>query len=145
MQASEAGIRVVNLRTPAVVGGQAVRRAFGRIGNGQQWTSWVGRDELINIIKFILENTAVSGPVNPCSPNPIRNIDYVATANRVLGTKPGMPIPAFIIKLMLGEMADSLMLASRRMIPQKLLDAGYQFHFPDFESTLHHELEVIQA
>ena len=145
MQASSVGIRVVNLRTPAVVGGQAVRRAFGRIGNGQQWTSWVGRDELINVIKFILENTSVSGPVNPCSPNPILNIDYVATASRVLGTKPGMPIPAFIIRLMLGEMADSLMLSSRRMIPQKLLNAGYQFRFPELESALRHELEVVEV
>ena len=142
MQACSAGIRVVNLRIPAVLGGAAVRRNMGRMGNGKQWSSWVGRDELAAIINFVIENDSLTGPVNPVSPNPVRNAEMAATLSRVLGRKPGPSMPAFLMRLMLGEMAEALILASRRLVPAKLLAAGYQFHFPELEVALRHELEV---
>jgi hypothetical protein len=143
MKASQAGIRVVNLRIPAVLGGAAVRRNIGRIGNGQQWNSWVSRDELANIIHFVLVNEDLAGPVNPVSPEPLRNAEFAQTVSRALGSRPGLPIPEFLARLMMGEMAEALILASRRMEPTKLLAAGYQFCFPGLEVAIRHELEAI--
>src|SRR5512135_2724787 len=87
--ASKAGIRVVHLRIPPVIGGSALMRAGFQAGNEQQWTSWVGRDELAAIIEFALTTETLSGPVNAVSPNPLRNAEFAATATRALGQKPG--------------------------------------------------------
>ncbi len=138
--ASAAGIRVVPLRIPAVLGGATLRRAMGRVGNGRQWSSWVARDELASIVQHVLVTDELAGPVNPVSPNPVRNAEFSATHSRVLGARPGLPLPAFLLRLMLGEMADALILASRRIEPRRLLATGYQFRFPDLETALRHEL-----
>jgi uncharacterized protein len=140
--ARAAGIRVVNLRIPGVMGGASLKRNMGRIGSGRQWTSWVARDELAYIVEYVLTTDTLAGPVNPVSPNPVRNAEMAATLSRVLGRKPGPPVPAFLLRLMLGEMAEALILASRRILPGKLLAAGYQFHFPEREVALRHELEA---
>jgi uncharacterized protein len=138
--AADAGIRVAHLRLPGVLGGTNLRSNLGRLGSGRQWMSWVARDELGSLIAFILENEAVRGPVNAGSPNPVRNAEFSQTLSRVLGKRPGRPIPAFLLRLMAGEMADALILASRRMQPCKLLAAGYAFRFPELERALRHEL-----
>ncbi len=140
MKASYAGIRVINLRTPAVLGGAALQRRVGRIGNGQQWSPWVSRDELASIIQYLLTWEGIDGPVNPVSPNQIRNAEFTETLSKVLGRKPGIAMPAAVLHLMLGEMADALMLASRRIEPKKLLDNGYKFKFPNLEDAIRHEL-----
>ena len=140
--AAAAGIRVVGLRIPAVLGGPAVRRNTGRIGIGRQWSSWVSRDELASIIQHILVTDALSGPVNPVSPNPVRNAEFATTLSRVLGRKPGLPIPAFVLRLLVGEMAEALILASRRIEPRRLVATGYKFRFPLLEDALRHELGV---
>jgi hypothetical protein len=140
MKASGAGIRVVNLRTPAVLGGEAIQRNIGRIGVGRQWSPWISRDELASIIGYVLITETIIGPLNPVSPNTLRNSEYTETASRVMGRKPGASIPAFLLRLMIGEMADALLLASRRIEPKKLLDNGYQFRFPALEDALRHEL-----
>lgn len=145
MQACSAGIRVVNLRIPAVLGGAAVRRNMGRMGSGKQWSSWVSRDELATIINFIIENDSLTGPVNPVSPNPVRNAEMAATLSRVLGRKPGPSMPAFLLRILLGEMAEALILASRRIIPSRLLAAGYSFRFPDLEGAIIHESSKSQT
>lgn len=142
MKASGAGVRVVNLRTPAVLGGEAIRRNIGRIGDGEQWSPWISRDELASIIGYVLVNDAIIGPLNPVSPNTLRNSEYTETVSRVMGRKPGASIPAFLLRLMIGEMANALLLASRRIEPKKLLDNGYQFRYPALEGALHHELAV---
>jgi len=140
--ASAAGIRVVCLRIPAVLGGAAVRRNMGRMGNGRQWSSWVSRDELASIVHPVLVPDALAGPVNPVSTNPVRNAEFAATLSRALGARPGRPMPAFLLRLMLGEMADALILASRRIEPRRLLATGYQFRFPLLETALRHELSA---
>lgn len=146
--AAAAGIRVVHLRIPAVLGGPNLettaanlRRGVGRLGSGHQWCSWVSRDELTNIIHFLLIRQDVSGPINPVSPNPVTNAEFTATFARILGCKPRLAIPAFLLHLMLGEMADALVLASRRIEPRRLLAAGYTFQFADLETALRHEFE----
>jgi NAD dependent epimerase/dehydratase family enzyme len=134
---------VVNLRIPAVLGGPGIRRNLGKMGDGKQWSSWVGRDELASIINFVLLKETLEGPVNPVSPNPLRNADFATIQGRVLGKKPGMPVPAFLLRLMLGEMAEALVLASRRIMPRKLQEAGYTFLYPEAEAALRHELQAL--
>ncbi len=140
--ASNSGIRVVNLRTPPVLGGEAIHRSTGRMGSGQQWSSWVSRDELASIIQHVLVTNTVVGPVNPVSPHPMRNAEFTEVDSRVRGQKPGPAMPAFLLRLMLGEMADALILASRRIMPSKLQATGYQFRFPELELAVRHELGV---
>jgi uncharacterized protein len=142
MKATIAGIRVVNLRMPAVLGGEALQRNMGRIGDGKQWSPWISRDELARIIHFIIITDGIAGPVNPVSPNQVRNAEFATTISNMLGRKPGLPLPAFVLRLILGEMVDALMLASRRIVPRTLLDAGYTFQFPELEVALRHELRA---
>jgi uncharacterized protein (TIGR01777 family) len=139
--ASEAGIRVVHLRIPPVLEKTGIQRGANRVGNGRQWMSWVGRDELASIVLHLLANETLDGPVNAVSPNPVRNADFASVTARVLGRKPGPAMPAVLLQIMLGEMANELILASRRIMPCRLLDSGYSFRFPELEAALQHELE----
>ena len=139
-----AGIRVINLRIPGVLGGESLKRNMGRMGSGRQWNSWIGRDELAYIIEFVLMNDSLSGPVNPVSPNPVHNAEFAATLNSILKRKPGLPMPSLFLRIMLGEMAEALILASRRIIPARLLAAGYSFRFPDLGIAMNHELGTVQ-
>jgi uncharacterized protein (TIGR01777 family) len=143
--ASAAGIRVVHLRIPAVVGGPVLQRAGFRAGNGQQWMSWVARDELASIVEFALTTESLTGPVNAGSPNPLRNAEFATTAVKALGPKSGGSMPAFLVHLVLGEMGEEFVLASRRVQPAKLLDAGYRFRFPELAQALRHERESMNA
>jgi len=119
------------------------RRGFGRLGSGRQWGSWVSRDELVSIVQFALTCQELTGPINAVSPCPVTNAEFTQTLARLLGCQPRFAIPAFLLRMMLGEMADALALASRRIIPKRLLDAGYTFRFPALEDALRHELASI--
>ena len=143
--ASQAGIRVVHLRIPPVMGGRALKQAGFQAGKGQQWTSWIGRDELASIIEFTLGTASLAGPVNAVSPNPMRNAEFAGLSTRTLGQKHGSVMPAFILRLVMGEMGEELLLASRRIQPAKLLEAGYTFRYPELEGALRHELGKVQA
>jgi uncharacterized protein (TIGR01777 family) len=140
--ASEAGIRVVHLRIPPVLGGTALLRVGFQAGDGQQWVSWVGLDELASIIEFALVTETLTGPVNAVSPNPMRNADFAIAASQALEQKCGGTMPAFLVRLTMGEMGEELILASRRIQPAKLLATGYQFRFPELEQAVRHEWEV---
>jgi uncharacterized protein (TIGR01777 family) len=137
--ASDAGIRVVHLRIPAVMGAVNIRRDVMQYGNGKQWMSWIGLSELARIVQYALETETLVGAVNAVSPCPLRDADFASIIARALGRKPGH-LPAFLLHLLLGEMADELILASRRTQPRQLLLAGYQFRFPELEQALRHEL-----
>jgi hypothetical protein len=143
--ASKAGIRVVHLRIPPVLGGAALQRVGFRAGDGQQWASWVGRDELASIIEFALTTEALTGPVDAVSPNPMRNAEFANAAFQALGQKPGGTMPAFLVRLVMGEMGEEFLLVSRRIQPAKLLAAGYQFRFPELEQALRHEMGRLNA
>jgi len=132
----------VHLRIPMVLGGAALLRIGFQAGDGQQWASWVGRDELASIIEFALRTESLAGPVNAVSPNPIRNADFAIAASHALEQKCGGTMPAFLVRLTLGEMGEELILASRRIQPAKLLAAGYQFRYPDLEQAVRHEWEI---
>jgi uncharacterized protein len=143
--AEAAGIRVVHLRIPQVMGGPALQYVGFQAGDGQQWISWVGRDELASIIEFALTTEKLSGPVNAVSPNPLRNTEFATIATKALGLKPGGVMPNFIVRLVMGEMGEEFALASRRAQPAKLLAAGYHFGFADLADALRHEKETVDA
>lgn len=138
--ANAAGIRVVHLRIPAVMGGPAMQKVGFQAGDGQQWASWVGRDELACIIDFALKTETLTGPVNTVSPNPMRNAEFATASTRALGQKPGGVMPAFVARMVMGEMAEEFLLSSRRIQPVKLLAAGYRFRFPELEEAVRHEV-----
>jgi uncharacterized protein (TIGR01777 family) len=140
--ASAAGIRVVHLRMPMVVGGAALLRIGFQGGDGQQWISWIGRDELASIIEFALTAESLSGPVNATSPNPLRNAEFATAASHALEQKCGGTMPAFLVRLIMGEMGEEFLLASRRIQPAKLVAAGYRFRWPELEESVRHEKEA---
>ena len=141
--ASAAGIRVVHLRLPSVLGGRnltAMAKNLRPLGDGRQWWSWVALDEIPPISEHALATDALVGPINAASPNPVRCGEFTATLGRVLGRRPGRGMPAFLLRLALGEMADALLLASRRMEPHRLVETGYRFEYPELEAALRHQL-----
>lgn len=141
--ASDAGIRVVHLRIPPVLGGRSLSQVGFQAGDGQQWESWVGLDEMTWIIEFALKTESLIGSVNAASPNPMRNSEFAKVSAQTLKQKPGGVMPAIIVRLVMGEMGEEFLLASRRMQPAKLLAEGYAFHFPELEGALQHEMEII--
>ena len=148
--ASQAGIRVVNLRfgmilTPA--GGALAKMllpfklgAGGRIGGGEQFMSWIALDDAIGAIHHALGQESVRGPVNAVAPAPVSNTDFTCTLARVLRRPALFPLPAFAARLLFGEMADALLLGGARVVPARLQAAGYGFRFPELEGALRHLL-----
>jgi uncharacterized protein len=144
------GIRVVNLRTGMVLsskGGalQTMLPAFkagfgGKLGGGRQFVSWIAIDDLTRAISHTIATESLSGPVNATSPNPVRNVEMTNALGKVLGRPTFFTVPTFALRLLLGEMADDLLLCSLRVEPRRLLDSGFTFQFPDYETTLRHLL-----
>ena len=144
--AVKAGIRVVHLRSGVVLGrghGALDRMlpAFriglgGKLGNGQQWMSWISLADEIAAILFAFETMSISGPVNLTSPNPITNAEFTRALGRQLNRPAVLAIPSFALKLALGPMADEALLASTRALPAKLQEAGFEFTHPTIEGAL---------
>ncbi|MCA1624919.1 MAG: TIGR01777 family oxidoreductase [Acidobacteria bacterium] len=113
----------------------------GVIGSGNQWMSWISLDDLIKIIHFALRNEYLSGAVNAVAPNPVTNKEFTKTLGKVLHRPTILPIPAFAIKLMFGEMGKTLLLEGTRVLPKKLQDAGFEFQFSNLETAIKHVLK----
>jgi hypothetical protein len=149
--AAASGIRVVNLRIGFVLsplGGGLARMlppfkmgVGGKIGSGKQYMSWIGIDDLVQIILFATTAETLNGTVNAVAPNPVTNLVFTKTLARVLGRPAIFPMPAFAVRLAFGEMGEELLLASARIEPARLLSAGYQFRFPELEGALRHVLD----
>lgn len=114
----------------------------GTIGSGEQWMSWIAIDDLIRIFHFALENMELSGAVNAVAPNPATNEEFTNTFGKILNRPTILPIPAFGIKLLFGEMGETLLLQGARILPEKLLEAGFNFQFPDLEKAMKHVLDL---
>lgn len=147
--AREAGVRVVHPRIGVVLSplGGALAKMLppfkaglgGVIGPGSQYFSWIALDDLVGAIRHLLNRGDLSGPVNAVAPSPVTNLELTKTLGRVLGRPTVVPLPAFALRLALGEMAGTL-LASTRLRPERLLATGYRFRFPELEGALRHVL-----
>ena len=149
--ATAAGLRVVNVRTGIVQtprGGtlQLMRPLFaaglgGPLGDGRQWLSWIDIDDLIDVYHRALVDTGLSGPVNAVAPQPVRNADYTRALAGVLHRPAVLPVPALGPALLLGRQgARELAMASQRVVPGRLIEAGHRFRRPDLEQCLRHQL-----
>jgi len=144
-KANEKGIRVVTSRFGIVLGrhGGALQkmmsafRAFvgGPMGSGRQWFPWIHLEDLASAILFAATAPSVNGPLNFCSPNPVRNRELADVLGDLLNRPSFMPTPAFMLRLAMGEFGDSL-LASIRAVPEGLLSKGFDFKFPDIREAL---------
>ena len=112
----------------------------GRVGSGKQFMSWIALDDVIGAIKFALTSDALRGPVNFVAPSPVTNAEFTKTLGRVLARPTIFPVPAFGLRLFLGELADAL-LASQRVAPQRLSEAQYHFQHSQLESALRRALQ----
>jgi uncharacterized protein (TIGR01777 family) len=145
-RAAEFGARAVMLRFGIVLStrGGALPRMMtpikmfvgGRIGSGKQWISWITLADLVGAVQFALENRFATGAFNCVAPEPVRNSEFIKATACALHRPAIFPAPAFALRLMLGEMADALLLSSQRAIPDKLQLLGYEFGDADLGKAL---------
>jgi uncharacterized protein len=143
--AADAGIRTVQMRTGVVLSpkGGALGKMLtpfkmgvgGRIGNGQQWMSWIDVQDMVDAIHHILQSD-LEGPVNMVAPKPVTNAEFTQTLAGVLSRPAIFPVPAFVVKLAFGEMGETVLLGSQRVEPAELAAGGYQFRFSDLRASL---------
>ena len=110
--------------------------AGGPIGSGQQYMSWIHRDDWVELLRWSLSNAAVTGPLNATAPNPVTNREFARTLGRVLRRPGFVPTPAIALRLALGEMADALLLSGQRVLPAKAQSLGFTFRYPLLEPAL---------
>ena len=145
LRASAKGARVAVMRFGVILGknGGAMSKlipAFkmfvgGPLGDGNQWFPWLHLDDLLEAIVFVFEHQEVSGPLNFCAPNPVRNRELARALGAVLSRPSFMPAPAFMIRLAMGEFGD-VFLGSQRALPDKLLNHVFSFQYPDIKSAI---------
>jgi uncharacterized protein (TIGR01777 family) len=150
-EAEKKGCRVAITRLGIVLGekggalGQMIplfeKFVGGPLGSGRQWFSWVHIEDLARGVLFLLEHPEISGAVNFTAPNPVRNKELAQSLGRILGRPAFLPAPGFMLRLILGEFG-SILLEGQRVLPQKLLQAGFQFQYPEIEGALR---QVIRA
>jgi hypothetical protein len=148
--AERAGIRVVRPRIGIVLtaaGGALPPMMLpiqlgvgGRMGTGRQYLSWIAIDDVVGALYHLLLTDSLKGPVNLTAPSPATNAQFTDTLARVLRRPAWFPVPEAAVRLLVGQMADELLLSSARVVPERLLDSGYRFRFPDLEGALRHVL-----
>lgn len=144
------GMRVNTLRTGIVLGlgGGALPAMLGpfragiggRLGPGNQWMSWIHVEDWVRSVMHLLENEVPAGPVNLVSPNPSQNSEFTATLGKVLRRPAMIPVPAFALKMLFGEMS-SILLDSQRVEPKSLETASFSFLYPQLEPALRNLLQ----
>ncbi len=144
--AAAAGIRVAHLRFGIVLsreGGALARMLLpfklglgGPLGQGDQFWSWIEIRDAIAAIRHLLNSSSLAGPVNLVAPQPVTQREFVKALGRSLGRPAFLPAPAWAVRLLLGEMADAALLASTRVVPARLVAAGFHFKYPELPSAL---------
>jgi uncharacterized protein (TIGR01777 family) len=110
--------------------------AGGRAGSGDQYWSWIHRDDWTRIVRWAIENTEVKGPLNLTAPSPVTNREFTAALAHALHRPALAPAPAFALRLAFGEMADAVILSGQRVLPAKATRNGFEFRYPDLASAL---------
>ncbi|QDU60900.1 Epimerase family protein [Planctomycetes bacterium Pan216] len=150
--ARDAGIRVVHPRIGVVLSpdGGALAQMLtpfklgggGKLGSGNQYFSWITIDDVVGVLEHCLNHDQCDGPLNAVSPNPVTNKVFTKTLGKVLGRPTVIPMPAFAARMAFGEMADALLLASTRVVPNRASESGFTFGYPDLEEGLRHLLKT---
>ncbi len=140
------GIRVAHIRTGLVLSpeGGALKElllpfklgAGGPVGTGKQWWSWIGLEDLLRVYEYAVNNDNVAGAVNAVAPNTVRNKEFVTMLGKALHRPSFMPLPSLMVKLIFGEMGDSLLLGSQRVMPTVLKIEGFEFKEPELLKCL---------
>lgn len=140
------GVRVVRLRIGVVLGaeGGMLSRLFtpfefglgGPMGKGDQWVSWIERDDLVRLIVHAIACDGLDGAVNATAPRPVRNRDFASRLGAALGRPAVLAAPAAPLRLALGDFADELLLGGQRIMPRKALASGFRFHNGDLDKAL---------
>lgn len=148
--AREAGVRVVSFRQGIVLTrrGGALERMLtpfrlglgGRVGSGRQWWSWVALDDSVRAVRFALESD-LAGAVNLTSASPATNAQFAKALGRALHRPTVFPVPALAVKALFGEMGEAALLEGQRALPARLLEAGFEFRFPELDEALERALE----
>ena len=148
--ASDAGIRVVCARGGVIMHPSAsiLERlipifqlgAGGKIASGRQWLSWIARTDMLRALAFLLETESLGGVVNVTSPEPVRNDEFTRVLARVLHRPALLTVPAVAVKLLYGEMGEETVIGGQRVLPKRLLEAGFAFQHPDLEDAIRYEL-----
>ncbi len=138
--ARQAGIRVVHPRFGIILdaGGGALgtmRLPFslglgGRLGSGEQWYSWVGIQDVVRALLYAITQPQLHGAMNVTAPHPVTNAEFTQTLARVLRRPAVLPVPGFVLRALVGEMADAELLASKKVLPAALQGAGFSFVHP---------------
>ena len=148
--AANRGVRVANTRFGVVLSrsGGMIQRALpmfrmgvgGMLGSGDQYMSWVAIDDLIRALDYVISDSALRGPVNVVSPNPVTNREFTKALSKVLSRPAPFVLPAFALRLAYGEMADETFLSSARVLPARLSASGFEFAHPDLVPALSYVL-----
>lgn len=146
LRAADTGIRVCLLRFGVVLGRdggamEAMAKPFqfgiaNWVGDGGQWLSWVHRRDVISAMRFLQQHPQLSGPFNITAPEPVTARGFCTAMKRFKRTWLTAPVPAPVIRLLVGEMADELLLAGQRVVPTALHTAGFEFALPDLDTAL---------
>lgn len=144
-EAVRSDVRVVQLRTGVVVGpgSTALKRLAlpfrffvgGSVGSGRQWFPWIHLDDVTGFIGLAIRSEAISGPVNLASPRPVRMKEFSRKLGRALGRPSWVPVPAFVLRLVTGELAE-MVLGGQKIVPGKLLKNGYRYRFPELDGAM---------
>ena len=145
LKAREKGVRVVIARFGIVLGEKGGALSMmapffklfigGPLGSGRQWFSWIHIRDLVEIVIFLIEHPEISGPINACSPHPLRNKDLAKALGKALHRPSFLRAPAFMVRLLLGEFG-SVVLKGQRVLPRRLLQFGFVFQFPEIQGAL---------
>jgi uncharacterized protein (TIGR01777 family) len=144
-EAEKLGVRVVRLRIGVVLGpgGGALQKMLlpfrmglgGRLGSGSQWMSWIHIADLCGLILFALRESTLRGVLNATSPHPVTNADFTRALGRAVNRPAVIPVPAFALELMLGQMSG-ILLGSQRVVPEAAARAGFEFQYPEIGAAL---------
>lgn len=145
-QAASLGVRTCVLRTGIVLGdgGGALKKMLlpfklglgGKIGVGSQWMSWIHIEDLVGIISYCIDHDGISGPVNGTAPNPVTNSLFTKVLGKALNRPTIFPMPSVIVRLLMGQMGQELLLEGKRVLPTKISNAGYTFKYTELEGAL---------
>ena len=145
-KAEELNIRTCYLRTGIVLekDGGALTKMLppfkfglgGPMGSGKQFMSWIHRDDLVSMICHIIETDTLSGPVNGTAPTPVDNTTFSKALGKALNRPAFLPLPGFVLKMLMGDMGKELLLCGQRVIPEKALSSGFEFKYPDIDGAL---------